>query len=266
MPQEALFIRQGDWFHPTAFTTGPWRPDAMHGGPPSALIGLAISGAAHDDEQIARVNIDLVKPVPLEPLKPVVTRQEVSRRVTHLEIELHSKDATVAVGRAVLLRGSGPIPLIDLGPPVVHLLVGSEHTSPGSNAALGESTIFHRDGIETRFTQGSWSIPGPANAWMQLRVPVVLGEDSPALSQLLAVADFGSPLSQAVAPNTGVGLINVDVNVTLAANPVGPWFFLETQGQVSDQGIGLAITRLFDVNGPIGVITQSQIAQGFRKG
>lgn len=266
MPQEALFVREGEWFHPTAYTTGPWRPDAMHGGPPSALIGVAITQSTQPDEQVARVNIDLVKPVPLEPLKTVVKRQEVSRRVTHLEIELQTDDATVAYARAVLLRGSGPIPLIDLGPPVVHVLVGSEHTSPGSNAIHGESIIFHRDAIETRFTQGDWSIPGPGNAWMQLRVPVVLGEESSALSQLLAVADFGSALSQAVAPNSGVGLINVDVNVTLAASPVGPWFFLEAQGQVSDQGIGLAVTRLFDVNGPVGVITQSQIAQGFRKG
>ena len=266
MPQEALFVRQGQWFHPTTYTTGPWRPDAMHGGPPSALIGLAISAAAQDDEQVARVNIDLVKPVPLEPLKTVVTRLEVSRRVTHLEIELQTQEATVAFARAVLLRGSGPISLIDLGPPVVHALVGAEHTSPGSNALHGELTIFHRDAIETRFTQGNWSIPGPGHAWMQLRVPVVLGEESPALSQLLAVADFGSALSQALAPNAGVGLINVDVNVTLAANPVGPWFFLEGQGQVSDQGIGLAFTRLFDINGQIGVITQSQIAQGIRKG
>ena len=237
----------------------------MHGGPPSALIGIVITDALQPDEQVARVNIDLIKPVPLEPLSSVVNRRDVSRRVTHLEIELRTRDHTVASARAVLLRGSGPIPLVDLGPPIVHELVGAEHTSPGSAPRHSEPIIFHRDAIEARFTQGDWSIPGPGHAWMQLRVPVVLDEQSCALSQLLSIADFGSALSQAIAPDAGVGLINVDVNVTLAANPVGPWFFLETQGQVSDQGIGLAITRLFDVNGPIGVITQSQIAQGFRK-
>jgi hypothetical protein len=266
MPQEALFVRQGKWFHPTAFTTGPWRPDAMHGGPPSALIGIAITDALQPDEQVARVNIDLIKPVPLEPLSSVVNRRDVSRRVTHLEIELRTRDHTVASARAVLLRGSGPIPLVDLGPPIVHELVGAEHTSPGSAPRHSEPIIFHRDAIEARFTQGDWSIPGPGHAWMQLRVPVVLDEQSCALSQLLSIADFGSALSQAIAPDAGVGLINVDVNVTLAGNPVGPWFFLQTQGQVSDQGIGLALTRLFDVNGQVGVITQSQIAQGFRKG
>ena len=61
MTDQALFVREGDWFVPTAFTTGPWRPDAMHGGPPSSLIGLAIQSALEAGQRVARINIDLEK-------------------------------------------------------------------------------------------------------------------------------------------------------------------------------------------------------------
>lgn len=76
----------------------------------------------------------------------------------------------------------------------------------------------------------------------------------------MAIADLGSPLSQSVAQGAGVALINVDVNVTLAGAPQGPWFCIATQGTVSPAGIGLSNTQLFDQRGPLGVITLSQIA------
>ncbi|MFA7324569.1 MAG: hypothetical protein WC005_09440, partial [Candidatus Nanopelagicales bacterium] len=161
--------------------------------------------------------------------------------------------------------GQGPVPLVGLDPVSAPDLPGPEHTSPGSAAAHGLPVIFHRDAVEARFTKGDWSIPGSATAWMRLSVPFIAGEETPALCELLAVADFGSALSQSVAPEAGVALINVDVNVTLAGSPVGPWFCLATQGSVSDEGIGLAVTHLFDLNGPLGAITQSQIVYGFSR-
>ncbi len=56
---EALFIRDGDRFVPTPFTTGPWRADAMHGGPPSALVGHRVLEAIDGDQYVARLNVEI---------------------------------------------------------------------------------------------------------------------------------------------------------------------------------------------------------------
>ena len=263
MTDQALFVREGDWFVPTAFTTGPWRPDAMHGGPPSALIGLAIQSALESGQRVARIYIDLEKPVPLEPLYTTVDRRQVSRRVTHVYIELHTESAVVATCRALFLQEDEPVPLVERVLPIAPALIGPESASRGGDAPHGSALIFHRDAIESRFTKGDWAIPGSADAWMRLTVPLILGEETPALCELLAIADFGSPLGQAVAPDAGVALINVDVNVTLSGTPSGPWFHLTTQGTVSDHGIGLAVADLADEHGYLGVITQSQLTQKY---
>ena len=263
MTVQALFVRDGDWYVPTAYTTGPWRPDAMHGGPPSALIGLAIHANLETGQRVARINIDLEKPVPLLPLRTTVLRRQVSRRVTHVYVELVTDSAIVATARALLLQEDEPVPLIDRALPVAPPLTGPQSASRGGDAPHGSALIFHRDAIEARFTKGDWAVPGSADAWMRLTVPLILGEPTPALCELLAIADFGSPLGQAVAPGAAIALINVDVNVTLSGTPSGPWFHLTTQGTVSDHGIGLAVTNLADENGYLGVITQSQLTQKY---
>jgi len=266
MTVSALFSRDNDWFHPTPFTTGPWRPDAMHGGPPSALMALAIHEALQPEEQVARIGVDLEKPVPLEPMQLHCARRQVSRRVAHLTVELRTSTHIVASARALLLRGQGPVPLIDMVQPVAPALPAAVLDSSDPDQWATQPHIFHRDAVEARFTTGDWGIPGPGTAWMRLTVPLIAGERTPDLCQLMAVADFGSALSQAVEPGSGVALINVDVNVTLADAPAGPWFCIATQGSVSQAGIGLATTQLFDSNGPLGVITQSQIVYAAPRG
>ena len=114
--------------------------------------------------------------------------------------------------------------------------------------------------------EGGYGIPGRTVAWLRLRGPVIAGEAPSGLSQLLAVADFGSALSQAMTSGSAAGLINVDVNVSLTRAPRGPWFCLEANGHVSDQGIGLAVTHLRDLDGQLGVVTQSQIAHALPGG
>jgi hypothetical protein len=80
---------------------------------------------------------------------------------------------------------------------------------------------------------------------------------------LLGVADFGSPLSQTNSIGPGLALINIDVNVTLFRQPTGPWFLLDTIGQVGHGGLGLAVADVSDLEGRIGVVTQSQVVQRY---
>jgi Thioesterase-like superfamily len=256
-----LFRREGQSFVPTGYTRGPWRPDAMHGGPPSALVGLAIEEARLPGEQVARITIDLEKPVPLVALIPLVERRAVSRRISQLEIVLAADQGPVARARALLLRGSdeaaaGADPLEHLEPE------GEPFSFAGDETAVSDGGVYHLDGVEFRMVQGGFAVPGPAGAWIRTAMPVVGGEAAVPLAQLLAVADYGSALSSS--SDRGFALINVDVSVALHRAPVGEWFRLITEGHVGPEGIGLATSQLSDCAGILGTITQNQIVHSLR--
>ena len=78
----AFFVLDGDRFHPTVLTRGPWRPEHQHGGPPAALMARAIEHAVGETNsfQLARFTIDFVRPVPIEPLTVRVEQVRDGRR------------------------------------------------------------------------------------------------------------------------------------------------------------------------------------------
>jgi hypothetical protein len=259
----ALFVEEDERYVPTALTTGPWRADAMHGGAPSALVGYLVTKAVEEGEQVARVQIDLEQPVPLEPIVGIVHRRHVSRRIAHLDIELRTGAGRMVSARALLMRsGNASVAVRTDTIPDRPEAFSSMDWSP---LYPGSDLIFVRDAVDHRMVRGAYGAPVASAAWLSLGVSVVEGHPPCALSQFLAVADFGSPLSQSDALGPGIALINVDVNVTMVRQPVGPWFYLDAAGLVGPGGIGLAVSEVFDVEGRLGVITQSQIARNYSR-
>jgi Thioesterase-like superfamily len=259
----SLFVGEGERYVPTALTTGPWRADAMHGGAPSALVGYLITTAIEEGEQVARVQIDLEQPVPLEPLVAIVHRRDVSRRIAHLDIELRTGAGRMVSARALLMRSGNAS--VDARTESIPHQPDQFSSMDWAHLYPGPETIFVRDAVDHRMVRGAYGASVPSAAWLSLGVTVVEGHPPCALSQCLAVADFGSPLSQSDALGPGIALINVDVNVTMARRPVGPWFYLDAAGQVGPDGIGVAVSQLFDLEGRLGVITQSQITRNYSR-
>lgn len=257
-----LFRREGARFVPGPRTDGPWRAGAMHGGAPSALVGAVASSALEPGEQVARVQIDLEQPVPVEPLVVSLVRRQVSRRIAHFEIEVTTEDGRRTVGANVLAMrkevdvAGDRAELEADGPEHFEAVIWDRIYEPGR-------TMFVRDAVEHRIVRGGFGAPTPTAAWLRLVVPVIEGEVSSGLAQALAVADFGSALSSSGSVGEGLALINADVNLTICREPVGPWFFLAGTGQVGEGGIGVAVTQIADLQGPLGVVTQSQIVRRY---
>src|SRR3954447_24593268 len=91
----ALYERDADRFHPTALTRGPWDPRHQHAGPPSALLAHVIEAQAGiADGQVARIAVDILRPVPLEPLTAMARVVRGGRRVELLEAVLATQDGT----------------------------------------------------------------------------------------------------------------------------------------------------------------------------
>ena len=255
-PVEALFLPDGDDLIPTEVTRGPWRPDAQHGGPPAALLGWGVhQRAAAAGGEVARIGVELVRPVPLVPLRLSTVLESVSRRVSHAAATLNAGDEVVATARALVLHVS---PVEPVEEPAACDLPGDEaaRTAPGWAIDDGVA-VYHRDAVEHWFASGDFTQPGPAVDWVRLKLPLVAGAATPGLCRVLAVADFGSGISALFDADTGFGLINADLTVALHRQPGGDWIRLDARTRLGPSGVGLCTTALADSQGPIGTATQS---------
>lgn len=264
MEHAALFDAiDADRFEPSEFTRGPWRPDAQHGGPPSALLGHVTMRGVEADEHVAHIEVELVRPIPLETIRVEVSREQVSGRVHRVHAELWDSEQVVARSDALALRTSDSVPA-EWAPP--------ERQAPGVPSedavadpprwASGDLTTYHRNAMEHRFTSGTFREPGPAVDWQRLRMPVIAGQEPTGLERVLASADFGSGISAVYGATSTHGLINANLSVSLLRHPEGEWISLDATTTASPTGTGLCVTRLGDVNGEVGVATQSLL--GYR--
>lgn len=257
---DALFLPDGERFVPTELCRGPWSPDAQHGGPPAALLARSVERFAAEEAEmhVARLTVELLRPVPLVPLTVSARWARPGRRVQLVEASLHAGDAEVARALGLRLRRAELVlpPEVARGP--------APPPGPGSGAASkppwGEGPTlpaFHSHGVEHRFVAGGFDRPGPATDWVRLRVPLVAGEATSPLARVAAAADFGNGVSWVLSPLDGYSFINPDLTVYLERMPEGEWVCLEAETRVEPHGVGLAECRLWDERGVIGRSLQS---------
>jgi len=255
---DALFEPDGSRFLPTALARGPWSPDALHGGPPGALLArCAERHAGGEGMFVTRVAVELLRPVPVAPLGVETTLLRPGKKVQLVGASLRAGDIEVA--RAVALRiRTRDLPLpedLDSGTAPPGPETAPESVSPG--IALRDYPGFHNRGVEHRFVAGAFDRPGPATDWIRLRVPLVAGETTTPLARVVAVADFGNGLSWVLPRSGGWQFINPDLIVALPRLPIGEWVCLEAVTFVEPTGIGQAESVLWDERGRLGRAVQS---------
>lgn len=249
----ALFIEDGDTLVPTGHTRGPWDPNAQHAGAPAALIGRAIERLPVDvPMHVARVTVEVLRPVPLTPLRVAAQVVRPGRRVQLSSARVFAGDDEVCRASAWRIR------VADLRLPVAQVTAAAIGT-PATSVPFepeSESPALHRTGMEIRFARGRFEEAGDATAWFRLRYPVVAGEQPSPLQRVLAAADFGNGISAPFEFLTHL-YINTDLTVHLHRQPAGEWVCLDASTAVEPTGIGLAQSALFDEHGRLGRSLQS---------
>lgn len=245
---DALFIPDGGRYVPSEHTRGPWDPNAMHGGAPSALLGRVMELLPSETPMaVVRTTVEIFRPVPLRPVTVSARIERSGRRVQLLSAVLSDGDTELCRASAWRMR----ITDLDVGAQPVHVMefAGPEASTP--HVPESDEPAFHRTGVVMRSAAGSFLEQGPATVWMRLAMPVVAGESPSPLQRTLAAADFGNGVSAAL-PWGAYLFINTDLTVYLHRQPESEWVCLDATTDVDSRGIGLAHSRLSDERGPVG--------------
>lgn len=252
----ALYEPDGESWLPTGLTRGPWDPGFQHAGPPAALLAREIEAAsAIPTGQTVRLSYDILRPVPVAPLRSSARVIRPGRRVELVEATLAVEDGT-PVMRATSWRMrrekvAPPGDAIRPDPPPAPPSCGR----PGAFGFWTEDVAYHR-ALDWRFVAGDFDVPGPATVWTRLRVALVAGEPVTPLQRLLVMADAASGVS-AVLDWTAYTFVNVDLGIHLHSPPEGEWMAMDASTRLGDDGAALCTSDLFDHRGRVGSSTQS---------
>jgi Thioesterase-like superfamily len=201
--------------------------------------------------RLARVAIDILRPVPVGELTARTRTLRPGKRVALLEtvLEAGGQEVLHARGWRVAQQQGGPIVRKDAAAPELPA-TGAAASFPGG----------HMEGylsqIEWRFELGNFDQPGPCRAWARPTIPLLPDEDIAPMSLALLLADSGSGISMALDPRHFV-FINVDLTVILQRDPVGDWLLLDSVSSMGGNGSGLSETQLSDINGVVGTCIQT---------
>jgi hypothetical protein len=266
--RDSLFTREGDLYVPSEHTRGPWDPNALHGGAPSALLTRCfekhVEGA---DLAFGRLGFEFLRPIPMAPLEVSVTVVRPGRRVNELHAELTSGGELIGRAGALLVRPVGEgVPEADHGLPAIAPKEDGQGVSPEVVAAVGPaggltpgSTGFGSTGMEMRWLDQPWS-PGPARVWFRPRIDLLPGEPLSPLARATAAADFGNGVG-AELPFDRFLFINADLTLHLQRVPRGDWIGIDARTLLSAGGPALAESVLHDEHGPIGRAFQSLVVE-----
>ncbi len=254
---EPIFERRDGAWAPSGHARGPWGPEAQHGGAPAALLAREIEALEPGaDMLVARITYEFLGPVPLSPLVADAWVNRPGRRFQIVEAELRSGSRAVVRARAVRLRRGAinvPAAARDSDPPPCE---GPEQSAAAPFPSPGEATGFHRTAMEIRFAAGTGYARGPSLAWFRLARPLVAGEDPSPLQRVAAAADFGNGISSTLNFDEHL-FINTDLSLHLVREPVGEWVLLDSRTFIDPLGVGLAVSRLYDPGGAIGLAAQT---------
>jgi hypothetical protein len=265
--EDGAFYRSlgGGRFESSPWTAGPWSPKAQHAGPPSALIGRAMERhEARPGMRIARVTLDLPRPVPVGELAVEVTTVRAGARAELLEGRITAEGRTVLLARAWrLVAAPEGTPALAPVPPVPPL--------PGPQPAQTMEGAYldgYVSAMEWRFPPAApgapepgFDTPGPGTAWARQRVPLVAGEQDTPLTRALTVADSSWAVGFELDHRAGL-VINTDVTLLLHRDPVGEWLCLRSATAAAPGGSGLAQGELHDESGDCGRIAQTLLVTG----
>lgn len=249
---QTLFQPDGELFVPTEAAGNPWG-ELTGGGPVAGLLAHAIERSLDDPELfIARLTIDLMRPVPRVPVGVSTRTLRAGKRLHVIEATLTSGDTELTRVVAQALRRS------DVGGP-----------APGTNTKLEDPSGIPEGSLLPPELELRWGVhdvidvrwlanqatEGRSKAWMRMPLPLLPGVALSPLSTVAILADCisaASPIGSIFGP-----WINTDISLYLHRALEGEWLGMEIERDVQPSGLGVATAKLYDQQGPIGSASEA---------
>ena len=254
---DAIFRVDGNHAATSPNAAGPWDPGMQHGSAPASLVVWAAEAIPTPvPMQIARVTIDLMRPVPVAPLTIETEILRAGRKIQLCAIRLLA-DGVVVVGATVLKIKRQDLTLpADVRELPVEL--------PGPDQSRVEPANFSSSpfvtGVSLRAALGGFGVPGPGAIWYRVDRPLVEGSAVSQAMRAVVAADFCNGTSAALDFRNWT-FINADLTVNFSRQPVGEWILLDAESWIGPDGSGLAMARLADTSGYFGRAVQSLVIE-----
>jgi hypothetical protein len=254
---EAIYRVDGDRVATNPDAAGPWDAGMQHGSAPAALVTWAAEAIpTREPMRIARVTIDLMRPVPLAPLTLEREVLREGRKIQLCTVRLRAGD-TIVVGATILkIRTQSPTLPPGLEDRPVEL--------PGPDRLPADPANFSNSpfvrGMSLRAARGRFGVPGPGAIWYRVDRPLVEGAAVSQAMRAVVAADFCNGTSAALDFREWT-FLNADLTVSLSRQPVGEWILLDAETLIGPDGAGLATARLADINGYFGRAIQSLVVE-----
>ncbi len=236
---------------PTSLARGPWGP-SLSGNYIGGLLGRAVEQEVDDvDLQPARLTVDLLRPVALQPLQMHSSVVRDGRRLRLVDAVMTQNDVIVARASALFLRRSEHAVDTVWTSPVTMPAVPAEPDVLNDDAPM----VFHsfgRDPVAGSPGVGikEWRHHGQKFAWMRETKFLVDDEPLSPFTRAVMAGDVTSSLTNW--GTEGLQFINADYTITLSRVPEGVYIGLASVTHYSHAGVATGVATLFDETGPIG--------------
>jgi hypothetical protein len=254
---DAIFRVDGKHVVTSPDAAGPWDPRMQHGSPPAALVVWAAEKIPTPvPMRVARVTVDLMRPVPVASLTIESEVLREGRKIQLCAVRLLAGGVLV-VGATVLKIKVQANEL----PPEAEILPVE---LPGPAQSRVEPADFSSSpfvtGMSLRAARGRFGTPGPGAIWYRVDRPIVEGSPVSQAMRAVVAADFCNGTS-AVLDFHQWTFLNADLTVNFARQPVGEWILLDADSWIGPDGAGLAMARLADERGYFGRAIQSLVIE-----
>jgi Thioesterase-like superfamily len=254
---DAIYRVDGNRAVTSPDAAGPWNIGMQHGSAPAALVVWAAEAVpTREPMRIARVTVDLMRPVPVAPLTIETEILREGRKIQLCAVRLRSENILVAGATILKIKTQA----LKLPSDVADLPI----ELPGPDQACAEQPDFSSSpfvsGISLRAARGRFGVPGPGAIWYRIDRPLIEGSKVSQAMRAVVAADFCNGTSTALDFREWT-FINADLTVSFARQPLGEWILLDAESWIGPDGAGLAMARLADQHGYFGRVVQSLVIE-----
>ncbi len=244
----ALYLPVGEGFSATAFSRGPWDPRFQHGGPPAALLAgaMAAHGEGAEGFRLARLTVELLRPVPLGHCTVEVRTLRSGRTVDRLEGRLSVEGRVCLEARGLRIRRQ---PLATSASPPLAPWPEPEDLEDFVFPFFEQDIGYHR-AVQLRIAHGTWGST-PIGMWARCVVPLVAGRETTPLERLLILADAQSGMGVPLDPRAYT-FVNPDLSVLIEREPTSDWLGFGVRSSAGPDGTGLSESAIRDRHGSVG--------------